>query len=293
MLIDAHNHPNWWGHSARKTLQNMDEQGIDSMWLFTWDIPMSEYDVTLTQGVFSPTAESGIPLSEVLAVGAHAPDRFVLGYAPHPKRPDAVERIKAAVEIYGVRTAGEYKSRVMFDDHDSIRLLRAFGELRLPVTIHLEYPVEYTSIIGGANYPWREWWYGGSIEALERAVIACPETKIICHGPGWWSHISNDDLFGRLMYPEGKPIAPGGKNPAMLEKYPNLFADLSAGSGYTAITRDPEFARQYLIDHGDKILFGRDGFDSRLMDHLKTLDLPQETMNKITHRNALKLLGEG
>ena len=289
MLIDTHNHPNFHGFGAAKILQNMAEQGIDQMWLLTWEAPATEYDVFLNQHAMPPTAESGIPLADVLSVGAAAPDRFVLGYAPHPKRPDAIERIKSAVEVYGVRLAGEYKSRVVFDDPDSIRLLRAFGQLRLPVTIHLEYPIEYTSTLGGANYPWRQWWYGGTIEALERAVVDCPETTFICHGPGWWSHISRDDLFDKQMYPKG-PVVPGGKNPAMLEKYPNLYADLSAGSGFNALTRTVGFGRQYIVEHADKLLFGRDGFDSRLIDHLRSLELPDDVMAKITHENALRLL---
>jgi hypothetical protein len=63
----------------------------------------------------------------------------------HPKRPDAIERIKSAVEVYGVRLAGEYKNRVVFDDPDSIRLLRAFGQLRLPVTMVLDWVVRATA----------------------------------------------------------------------------------------------------------------------------------------------------
>ena len=44
MLIDAHNHPNWHGYDAKRILNNMDEQGIDRMWLFTWEVPEDEYD---------------------------------------------------------------------------------------------------------------------------------------------------------------------------------------------------------------------------------------------------------
>ena len=43
MLIDAHNHPNWHGFNAEKILRNMDEQGIDQMWLFSWEVPEDEY----------------------------------------------------------------------------------------------------------------------------------------------------------------------------------------------------------------------------------------------------------
>ena len=121
-------------------------------------------------------------------------------------------------------------------------------------------------------------------------LAACPETIIVAHGPGWWSHISNDDLFDKHMYPNA-PVKSGGANPALLEKNPNLYADLSATSGYTALTRDPEFGRQYLIDHSDKLLFARDIYDNKLMDHLKTLDLPSDASDKIMYGNAEKLVG--
>ena len=39
----------------------------------------------------------GIPLQNVIDVGREAPDRLVLGYMPDVKRPDAVDRLKAAV----------------------------------------------------------------------------------------------------------------------------------------------------------------------------------------------------
>ena len=288
MLIDAHNHPNYHGYTAKKILQNMDEQGIDQTWLLSWEIPQDEYDVTMNQLTMPPTATSGIPLEDVLEVAGHAPERFVLGYAPHPKRPDAIQRIKAAKSLYDIRLAGEYKSRTVFDDPDALDLLRTFGELGLPVTIHLEYGTDY----GGANYPRRDWWYGGTIGALERAVVACPDTIFIGHGPGWWSHISDDEFFDIEMYPKAPPT-PGGRNPAMLEKYPNMYADLSATSGFNALTRNEEFGRDYLVDHADKLLYARDEFDPRLMEHLKKLELPSDVFDKIAYQNAEKLLGEG
>ena len=33
MLIDAHNHPHYYGYSGEALIQNMEEQGIDKMWL--------------------------------------------------------------------------------------------------------------------------------------------------------------------------------------------------------------------------------------------------------------------
>ena len=287
MIIDAHNHPDYHGFTTDKILKDMDEQKIDKTWLLTWDVPQSEYDVILNQPTMPPSSVSGIPLDRILDAGKSAPDRFVLGYAPHPKRPDAIERITSAVELYGIKLAGEYKSRVVFDDPDSLRLLKTFGELNLPVTIHLEYGTDY----GGTNYPWRDWWYGGTIEALDRTLTSCPDTIIIAHGAGWWSHISGDDLYDKDMYPNA-PVKAGGLNPKMLAKHPNLYADLSATSGLNAISRDHEFGKQYIIENSDKLLFARDIYDTLLMDHLNTLDLPSEVSDKILYKNALKLVGE-
>jgi hypothetical protein len=281
MIIDAHNHPNWHGHDAEHMLKNMDEQGIDLAWLLSWEVIENEANPS---PAFPPGGEM-IPLSDVLEVGRRAPDRFVLGYAPHPKRPDAVDRLKAAVATHGIRLAGEYKFRVLFDDPDAIRLYRACAELGLPVTIHLDYPIDH----GKGDYPRPNWWYGGSIEALERAIVASPETVFIGHGPGFWAHISGDDLYDKVLYPKG-PVLAGGRVPELLDRYPTMFADLSAGSGFGAVTRDEEFGRQFLLNFEDKLLFGRDFFDTRLMDHLEKLELPAETLDKITHGNAQGLL---
>ncbi len=279
MLIDAHNHPNWHGHNARKILENMDEQGIDQMWLLSWEAPEDEYSPS-THSVLPPIGV-GIPLSEVLAVGREAPGRFVLGYAPHPKRPDAIDRLKAAVDIHGVRVAGEQKARVVFDDPDAIRLYRFCGEYGLPVTIHLDYAIDH----GNGDYPRPNWWYGGSIDALERAIVACPSTIFVGHGPGFWSHISGDDRFDKEFYPKG-PVAPGGRVPEMMRRFPNMYADLSATSGLGAVSRDRGFGRGFLNEFQDKLLFGRDSFDSRLMDYLKGLELSPDAFEKVCWRNA-------
>ena len=47
-----------------------------------------------------------------------------------------------------------------------------------------------------------------------------------------------------------------------------------------------------MIEFQDKLIFGRDYFDTRLMDFIQGLDLPGEAFDKITYQNALKLLGE-
>lgn len=285
MIIDAHNHPDWHGHNLDRFLQNMAQYNIDKTWLLTWECPPDECDpehnhTSLRDG-WGP-----IPFSRGLRYTEHAPDRFVLGYAPDPRRADAIDRLGAAIEIYGVRLYGELKLRMMYDNPDALRMFRFCGEKGLPVTVHIDYEFDT-----GSKYPRPNWWYGGGIEAFERAVRACPGTTFIGHGPGFWAHISNDDLYDQVPYPTGK-VVPGGKLPQMFRQYPNLYADLSAGSGLNALTRDSPFAREFLLEFQDRLLYGRDCFDNRMQEFLNSLGLPQETLTKIYAGNALRLVPE-
>lgn len=283
MIIDAHNHPDWLGHDLQKFLDNMAACHIDQTWLLSWEAPPDEYDPYYHSVMMS--AESGpVPFERCVTYAQQAPEKFILGYAPDPRRPNAIDRLRAAIDLYGVRVCGEIKLRMMYDNWDALRLFRFCGEQGLPVTVHLDYELDT-----GRKYPRPNWWYGGGIEALERAVRACPETTFIGHAPGFWGHISNDDRFLRESYPEG-PVIPGGAVPRLMNDCPNLCADLSARSALIAIKRDRTFGRAFLIEFQDRLLFGRDDFHNELQEFLLTLDLPVETWEKIAFKNAQRLL---
>lgn len=283
MIIDAHNHPDWHGHDLEKFLRNMADCNIDKTWLLSWESPLDEVD-PYYQSVSLSSERGPIPFERCLAYYQQAPEQFVLGYAPDPRRPDSIDRLQAAVEIYGVRVCGEIKLRMMYDNWDALRLFRFCGEKGLPVTVHLDYELDT-----GRKYPRPNWWYGGGIEAFERAVQICPQTIFLGHAPGFWAHISNDNLFRRESYPKGLVI-PGGTVTRMMQAYPNLYADLSAGSGLNALKRDLAFTRDFLIEFQDRLLYARDDFNNDLQEFLKTLDLPKEVWAKITSKNAERLV---
>ena len=186
-IIDAHNHPDWHGHDFTRFVANMDRFGIEKTWILPWESPEDEYH----HGYFAPMTTGGpdgpIPFSRCLAYAEKAPERFILGYAPDPRRPGAIDRMRAAVDIYGVRVYGELKLRMTYDDPDALRMFRFCGERKLPVVLHIDY--EFPT---GTEYPRPNWWYGGGIGALERALRACPETVFVGHAPGFWAHISAD-----------------------------------------------------------------------------------------------------
>src|SRR3982751_2918626 len=88
-----------------------------------------------------------------------------------------------------------------------------------------------------------------------------PRTKFLGHAQTWWANIDRnyqDDSAN--LYPKGQ-VTPGGLTDRYLSDYPNMFGDLSAGSGLNALTRDEDHARQFLERHQDKILYGSDCLD--------------------------------
>ena len=281
MIIDIHNHPDWHGHNCRKCVENMDQYGIDITWILSWESPGDEYDPT----VLGVTGSDGpATLSQCVSYVEKAPSRFILGYCPDIRKPEAIDRMNAAITIYGAKVCGELKLRMMYDNRDAIRFFRFCGEKNIPVLVHIDYEFPTNSV-----YPRPNYWYGGGIEAFERAIRQCPETIFIGHAPGFWAHISGDDLYDKQIYPTGK-VQPGGKLIQMLKEYRNLYCDLSAGSGLNALKRDPKFAKGFITEYQDRLLYGRDYFDNLHQEFINSLGLPKSVLNKIYADNALKLV---
>jgi predicted TIM-barrel fold metal-dependent hydrolase len=286
MRIDDHIHPDYYSYSAEKLVENMDQFGIDKSWLLTWEAPIDEVDPA-NRRCATPkewAIEGPLPLSSAVEYKNKFPDRFILGFAPDPRRPESIDRLNSALNLYDVRIYGELKIRMMFDNPDAIAMYRFCGEKKLPVLVHIDYPIPY-----GYRYPRPNWWYGGSMEAFERAIKLCPETNFIGHAPGFWAHISGDDLYKTVSYPTG-PVLPNGKLIQMLDTYPNLYCDISAGSGCNALSRDLEFTKKFLVNYQDRILYGRDYYDNVHQELLDSLGLPKEVLDKIYGLNALKLV---
>jgi predicted TIM-barrel fold metal-dependent hydrolase len=87
----------------------------------------------------------------------------------------------------------------------------------------------------------------------------------------------------------------GGAIDRLMDNYENLYGDLSAGSGLSAIRRDPEFGREFLIRRADRLLFGTDYLaEGQQVDQfafLEQLRLPAEVQAKIFRENARRVLG--
>jgi predicted TIM-barrel fold metal-dependent hydrolase len=84
-----------------------------------------------------------------------------------------------------------------------------------------------------------------------------------------------------------------------MRKYPNLYGDLSVGSGYNALHRDEEFALAFMEEFQDRLFFGADICPpsekaplSGWLDELKESGkLSSRVYEKICRADAEKLLG--
>ena len=80
----------------------------------------------------------------------------------------------------------------------------------------------------------------------------------------------------------------------MLSTYPNLYGDLSARSGFTAITRDPSFGLDFLERQQDKLLFGTDVLypdqELPIVEFLRNAPISEAARQKIAGGNAKRLL---
>lgn len=180
----------------------------------------------------------------------------------------------------GAKGFGEHKCGVAIDDPRNMKLYAACAELKLPVLVHLDNRCNM-------DRP--------GLPGLAKALAAFPTVNFIGHAFGWWASIdggATQEDFGRG--PRTTPVAKGGAIDALMDKFPNLYGDLSASSGAAAIRRDMAFGREFLIRRADRLVFGTDfhfpeqkipQFD--LYDELK---LPADVEAKIFRDNARRLL---
>ena len=287
-IIDAHNHPNWIGMDTDALARNMDEHGIGKTWLLSWEIPVTEYDAEPYYYKAMDPRGIAVPLWMIVeGLKAH-PDRFIGGWAPDFRDRYARAKLYQAVQMHGIKVYGELKLRTRYDHPDGIAMFRYCGELGLPVVFHLECP-EHTlerESEGAESWPF---WYGGDITVVENMCRLCPDTVFLGHAPGFWREISGDAAEDPERYPK-TPVTPGGRLIELMRRYPNLHGDLSAGSAMTALNRDLDVTRDFIVEFQDRLLFARDDFGRAQVDLLEKLDLEDDVLEKVFHGNAERLI---
>ena len=192
----------------------------------------------------------------------------------------------------GCKGIGEITANLPFDDPRVTNLFDHAERCAMPVLFHVATrDGNIYGLIDDVGLP-----------RFEKQVQTHPNLTFLCHSTSFWSNMSADvteDTWGG--YPNG-PVVPGGRVPELLRRYPNVYGDLSAGSGYNAVSRDPDFGYAFLTEFQDQLCFGTDvctpsGKDSVLV-YLKNFmeqglangRISQEAFEKIAFRNAQRVL---
>lgn len=271
--FDIHTHlGQTWGDrpalSADALLRWMDENDIAQAAVLPLVSPESWDHILTTDYVLRETAHHRDRLIPFCAIDPRS--IHLQGYQAK------VDRLKRYVDA-GARGFGEHKVGIPMDDPRNIELFAACGEVGLPVVFHLD-SVRNTDEPG--------------LPALEKVLQEAPDTNMIGHAQGWWASISGG-VEDMQSYPSSD-VVPGGAIDDLMDRYPNLYGDLSAGSGANAIQRDPEFGRAFLIRRADRLLFGTDylapGQNVPQLELYRSLDLPGEVQDKIFRENARRLI---
>ena len=205
------------------------------------------------------------------------PRRLVTHLTSQQQVVDMLNRFREA----GALGFGEHKTMLPINDPLNMRLYEACSETGLPVLFHLDNKANM-------DQP--------GLPGLAQAMETYPDLVMIGHGKGWWASIAGglqqSDLH--VGYPKG-PVAPGGAIDALMDRFPNLYGDLSS-SGAQAVLRDREFGQAFLERRADRLLWGTDYYDLTQRDFAQfelfdEFSLSDEIQQEIAMGNARRVLG--
>jgi predicted TIM-barrel fold metal-dependent hydrolase len=220
------------------------------------------------------------------------PDLFYwfCNFTPRMGNNDAKTDFSYFIEHYkkmGALGVGELSYNMFFDDPMSENLLYHCGECDMPVIIHIApYQFGCYGIVDDLGLP-----------RMEKVLKKYPKLRIIGHSQPFWAEISAGVTSeNRNSYPQGKVTE--GRLVYLLREYDNLFCDMSAGSGFNAMARDPDHAYRFMEEFQDKMMFGTDVCSPRnemelshwLDNAFNTGCISETVYKKICRENAVRIL---
>jgi predicted TIM-barrel fold metal-dependent hydrolase len=224
-IIDIHQHTNYLGRSDAELVAHQRAMGVTQT-------------VLLPAGrIYGLEAEAGGNESVVKVAKEH-PDEFAFFANEVPDHADARSEIESYLKR-GAIGIGEQKFRVDCDSKPIELVAEIAQDFNVPVLLHFQHGT-----------------YNTRFERFRTILEKFPKVNFIGHAQTWWGHIDKA-LDPTVHYPSGKVTA-GGLTDRLLSDYPNMYGDLSAGSGLNALLRDEDHARGFLERHQDKLLFGSD-----------------------------------
>ena len=266
-VIDIHQHTNYTGRTDEELIRHQREMGIAKT-------------VLLPAGSKYGLAADAGGNDTVVAVARRLPKEYVYFANELPDIPEARPVLEKYLKM-GAIGIGEQKFPVDADSPHIELIARIAQERGVPVLMHFEFQK-----------------YNLNIDRFHRILTRFPKVNFIGHAQTWWCNIDKA-CDQKTMYPTG-PVTPGGISDRLLADHPNMYGDLSAGSGLNSMMRDEAHAREFLKRHQDKLLFGSDCNDrqangpqclgAKILAAVRRLAPDKRVERKILYGNASKLL---
>lgn len=210
---------------------------------------------------------------------AHRP-AFLFGANDVPDLEDSTQEIERYLKR-GAVVIAEQKFGVECDSAEMQKIYALARAYDVPVLMHWQFKM-----------------YNYGFERFHRMLEKFPSVKFVGHAQTWWANIDRNHTDQTVMYPKGA-VTPGGLTDRYLSDHPNLYGDLSARSGLTALTRDEDFTRDFLARHRHKLLFGSDCSDrsgggpdclgAQIIAAIRRLAPNRQIERQLLHENAKKV----
>jgi predicted TIM-barrel fold metal-dependent hydrolase len=278
-IIDIHQHLGYSGRPDDVLLEHQRSLGITRTILLPAGRSMN--CPSTHEGASNGLEASCLGNEECFQFARAHPKAYAFGANEVPDAPGATKEIEKYLKL-GAIIIAEQKFGVECDSPAMQRIYRLAADYHVPVLMHWQY---------------QRFNYG--FERFYKVLGKHHRTKFIGHAQTWWAHIDRSYLDDTAnLYPKG-PVTPGGLTDRYLSDYPNMYGDLSAGSGLNALTRDEDHARSFLERHQDKLLYGSDCNDvigspecqgARTIDTLRRLAPNEKVQHKLFYRNARRVM---
>ncbi len=238
-IIDIHQHVNFHGRMNEALVAHQRTMGVSKTVL----LPAGSQIMSASthQGKSNGLAARVFGTEASARLAAAHPDEFIYFTNEVPD----LEGAKAELEKWlerGARGIGEMKYGMDCDSEPMQMVYQIARHYDVPVLLHFQHEK-----------------YNMGFDRFYKMLEKYPEVNFFGHAQTWWGNIDKSHQQEE-MYPKG-PVTPGGLTDKYLSDYPNMFGDLSAGSGRNALTRDEEHAAAFLEKHQDKLCYGTDCAD--------------------------------
>ena len=236
-IIDIHQHTHYSGRTDEQLLAHQRRMGVTQTILLPAGTPVER--PSTHEGKSNGLAAQCFGNESCVAIAGAHPSEYFFFANEVPDLPTARDEIAKYLNL-GALGIGEQKFNVDCDSPEMQALFELAAERGVPILMHFQHEM-----------------YNKHFERFGKVLEKNPKTTFIGHAQTFWANIDKEHADQSVLYPKTK-VTPGGLTDQYLSQYPNLYADLSAGSGLNSLLRDEEQARAFLDRHQDKILYGSD-----------------------------------